>query len=118
MSREESAERTAPRYDRRLRAALLSGLVFPGAGQLRYGQRPRGLAFAFGAGVALVALLRRIVSEILKSLPQDPSLLGIVEIFQLSHEVQARAFVALDGWFGLLAAVWLASVWDAYRNMR
>lgn len=58
------------------------------------------------------------LSEILKSLPQDPSLLGIAEIFQLAHEVQARAFVALGGWVGLLAVVWLASVWDAYRNVR
>ena len=71
MSTEEMAATPPPRRDRRLKAALLSGLLFPGAGQLRYGQKARGLAFAFGAGVASVALFRRILSEILKSLPQD-----------------------------------------------
>ena len=118
MSTEEMAETSPPRPDRRLRAALLSGLAFPGAGQFRYGLKSRGLAFAFGAGVASVALFRRIVSEVLSSLPQDPSLLGIAEIFQLAHEIQTRAFVAMWGWFGLLATIWLASVWDAYRNVR
>ena len=118
MSTEEMAETPPPRPDRRLRAALLSGLLFPGAGQLRYGQKARGLAFAFGAGIATVALFRRIVSEILKSLPQEARLLGTGEIFGLAHEIQARAFGALWGWLVLLATVWIASVWDAYRNAR
>lgn len=118
MSTEEMTGTKAPRRDRRFRAALLSGLLFPGAGQFRYGLKARGLAFAFGAGLASVALLRRIFSEILSSLPEDPSRLGIPETFQLAHEIQARAFGALWGWFGLLASVWIASVWDAYRNVR
>ena len=118
MNTEKQAESGAPQRDARLRAALLSGLVFPGVGQLRYGQRGRGLAFAFGAGVPLLALLRRIVGEVRTSLPPDPSLLGIGEILQMAHAIQARAFGALWGWFALLAAIWLASVWDALRIER
>ncbi len=115
MNIEEPAKASPWTRDPRLRAALLSGLVFPGAGQLAYGRRARGLAFAIGSGVALLALLRRLFSEVLRSLPPDPSLLGVAEIFQLAHEIQGRVVVSLWGWFAVLAALWLASVWDALR---
>jgi len=114
----EPTDSGAPPRDPRLRAALLSGLVFPGAGQLGCGRRGRGLAFAFGAGVALLALLRRIVEEVRTSLPADPTLLGIGEILQMAHDIQARAVGALWGWFALLAAIWLASIWDALHIER
>ena len=118
MNIEEPAQASPRTRDPRLRAALLSALVFPGAGQLAYGQRARGLAFAFGSGVALLALLRRLFSEVLRSLPPDPSLLDLAEIFRLAHEIQGRVVASLSGWFALLAALWLASVWDALRKRR
>jgi len=103
----------------RWKPALLSGLVFPGLGQLANRKPWRALAF-FGATLALLAaFLVRIWNEVQARMPQDPELLldpGFP--LRLADEVQ-RSNAALLFWItcGLLA-VWAGSVIDAWLCAR
>ena len=55
----------------RLRPVLLSGLVFPGLGQLVTGHPWRALAFGGSSVVLLVAVVVRVVGETQRLLPED-----------------------------------------------
>lgn len=97
----------------RRRAALLSGLVFPGAGQLATGHPWRALFFG-GASVALlVAVVQRVMRETQRLLPTDAeSLLDPALPFRLAAEVhRANASFFLGMTLGIVA-LWLGSIAD------
>lgn len=123
-----ATSRAAGRAPRRpsggLRPALLSGLVFPGAGQLA--NRCYGRALALGAtSLALVAvLLRRVVTEALARIPSDPDQAATALAddpawpLRLAAEIQ-RANAGFFLWITLaIVAVWALAVWDAWRGGR
>jgi hypothetical protein len=97
---------------------LLSGLVFPGLGQVTSGHPWRGLAFAAGSAVAIVALIRRVARETLARLPTDPAEIDPSLPFRLAHEIHrdnAGFFLwttlALVGlWVGSIVDVWVSSL--------
>jgi hypothetical protein len=97
---------------------LLSGLVFPGLGQLMSGHPARGLAFATGSVVVAVALVRRVARETLARLPTDPAEIDPLLPFRLAHEIH-RDNAGFFLWITLaLVALWAGSVVDAWRTGR
>jgi hypothetical protein len=103
----------------RLRPALLSGLVFPGLGQLVVGHVWRALFFG-GSSIALLALVvRRVIGETQRMIPEDPdALLDPTLPFRLALEVQ-RANAAFFLWATLgVVALWAGSIADAWLSSR
>jgi len=99
----------------RLRPVLLSGLVFPGLGQLVSGRPWRALAFA-GTSVALVVLLlRRVIDEAVRRMPESPeALLDPAMPFRLAAEIQ-RDNASFFFWVTLgVVGVWVLSMLDAW----
>ena len=100
----------------RWRPVLLSGLVFPGLGQLVSGHPWRGFVYALGSLVVLVAVLRRVARETLARLPEDPTAIDPLFPFQLAHEIQTDN-AAFFFWLTLaLVALWAGSIVDAWRT--
>ena len=101
----------------RLRAALLSGLVFPGLGQLTTGHPWRGLAFGASSVALLVAVVLRVVRETRRLLPEDPvALLDPALPFRLAVEIhRENAFFFLWATVGIVA-LWLGSIADAWLS--
>ena len=98
------------------RPVLLSGLVFPGLGQLVSGHPWRGLVYALGSLVVLVAVLRRVARETLARLPEDPTAIDPLFPFQLAHDIQADN-AAFFFWLTLaLVALWAGSIVDAWQT--
>lgn len=97
---------------------LLSGLVFPGLGQIVSGRPGRGLVYALGSLVVLIAVLRRVARETLARLPDDPTAIDPLFPFRLAHEIQADN-AAFFFWLTLaLVALWAGSVVDAWLTGR
>ena len=90
------------------KAALLSGLAFPGLGQLILLKRPiRGLLFTLPALASFTWLMHTLLNEALQGkLVPDP-----VIITTRLHEASAIPGTGTAGW--ILLACWLASILDA-----
>ncbi len=98
------------------RPVLLSGLVFPGLGQLVSGHPWRGLVYALGSVVVLVVVVRRVARETLARLPEDPTAIDPFFPFRLAHEIQTDN-AAFFWWLTLaLVALWAGSIVDAWRT--
>ena len=103
----------------RYRGVLLSGLVFPGLGQLAAGHPWRGLAFAGSSAALLAAVVLRVIRETERLLPQDAeALLDPALPFRLSVEVH-RANASFFLWTTAgIVALWLGSIADAWVSAR
>jgi hypothetical protein len=100
----------------RWRPVLLSGLVFPGLGQLASGHPVRGLAFATGTLVVLVALVRRVAAETLARLPTDPAAMDPLFPFRLAREIH-RDNAGFFFWItAAVVALWAGSIVDAWLS--
>jgi len=89
------------------KAALLSGLVFPGLGQMALRHYLRGLAFVAVALACTVHIVTTAVDEVMRSLPA----LDAADFADLPAASGGNAGPA--GWILLLC--WLWGVLDAYR---
>jgi hypothetical protein len=100
---------------RRWGPVLLSGLVFPGLGQLVAGHPWRGLGFGAGSVALLVLTVKRVLGEAERLLPQDQmELLDPTLPFRMAAEIQranAPFFLAMT--LGIVA-LWLGSMLDAW----
>ena len=103
----------------RLRPVLLSGLVFPGLGQLGQGHPWRALFYGGSSVALLVAVVRRVVRETQRLLPTDAdALLDPALPFRLAAEVH-RANASFFLWMTLaIVALWLGSMADAWASAR
>ena len=103
----------APR--RPWRPVLLSGLVFPGLGQLVSGHPWRALFFSGPSVALLVAVVVRVMRETQRLMPDDPeALLDPALPFRLAVEIhQANASFFLWATLGIVA-LWLGSMVDAF----
>jgi len=97
------------------KSALLSGLVFPGLGQLVFQKRPkRGLAFLLPALIATCWMLfgimqsaNTLLDEAMSGrLAPDPA-----SIIERLHQTSATASAETASW--ILLTCWLASLIDA-----
>jgi hypothetical protein len=96
---------------------LLSGLVFPGLGQLVIGRPWRALGFGAGSVALLVAVVRRVMQETARLLPEDPvELLDPALPFRLAVEIH-RANAGFFFWVTLgIVALWAGSILDAWLS--
>ena len=101
----------------RTRAALLSGLVFPGLGQLVTGHPWRALAFGGPSAALLVAVVLRVARETERLLPPEPeALLDPALPFRLAAEIH-RANASFFVWVTVgIVALWLGSIADAWAS--
>jgi hypothetical protein len=76
----------------------------------------RGLVYAGGSALVLIAVLRRVARETLARLPEDPTALDPLLPLRLAHEIHARN-AAFFFWLTLaLVVLWAGSVLDAWRT--
>jgi hypothetical protein len=100
--------------DPALRAALLSALVCPGAGQIRNRQYAKGFALV---GVTLATagfLLVRMLTEVLRLLPADGSVLDPSSAWDMASQIQGRNQGAFSTLSFLLLALWVYGTVDAW----
>ena len=105
------------------RITFFSALVFPGSGQILYGDRKKGMLLIFCTLVPMMALLYSLYHSILAYIPpmnQYPQTLP--EIFQLSLAIKNKVYHQEVFKFTLvsvlLVLVWLYGIWDAYLEDR
>jgi len=98
----------------RRRAALLSGLVFPGLGQLAAGRPWRGLGFGLGTVALLVAVVARVARETLARMPRDPLDIDAMLPLRLAVEIH-RANASFFLWATVaLVVLWVGSIVEAW----
>jgi diadenosine tetraphosphate (Ap4A) HIT family hydrolase len=96
--------------------ALLSALLFPGAGQFRNGRWWKGGAFAAATALVLARIAWRVWSDALDALlaaPVPPDLFGM---WALAEEIQKRNAVEFSLLTLLLLGLWAVSILDAWRD--
>lgn len=99
-------------------AVLLSGLLWPGAGQFRNGEWGKGLLFALGGAVVFGRFAWRVAVEALGAMLEAPAPMDLAQMFQLAEEIQARNAPELSVLTFFLLLFWAASVFDAWRGAR
>ena len=99
-----------------LRAALLSGLLCPGAGQIKNGDYLKGILLIAGTLVTAGVLFVRLLTEVLRGVPEDPTAFDPLQVFALAEEIQRRnagPFLLISL---LILAFWVYGVVDAYAR--
>ncbi len=92
---------------RAIKGALLSGLAFPGLGQIALKSYPKGLAFMALALAMSVLIVKTTVDDVIGSLQSlDPALVSNLPATPGDHTGMAL-------W--ILGLCWLWSILDAYR---
>jgi len=99
-----------------LKGALLSGLVFPGAGQLWLKRSLRGVAFAGAFSLSLVVIVRNVAGQALAMLERIESEGGAVDLLAIVKSAHASSYgdAVMNCASLVLLTSWLASMIDAY----
>jgi len=120
LARLEGALNRAPtdQKDPALRAALLSALVCPGAGQIRNRQYAKGLAILGAVLVTAGLLFVRMLTEVLRALPTDGTLVDPLSAWDLAREIQERNHGEFLGFSLALLALWLYATVDGWLVAR
>lgn len=99
-------------------AVLLSGLLWPGAGQLRNGEWGKGLLFALGGALVFARFAWRVAVEALGAMLEAPAPMDLPQMIRLAEEIRARNAPELGVLTFFLVLLWTASVFDAWRTAR
>lgn len=97
-------------------SVLLSGLLWPGAGQLRNGERLKGILFGLVSLAMLARFAWRVVADATTVVLEARAPLGLLEMWDLAEEIRRRNAVELGGLSTLLLILWGLSVFDAWRG--
>src|SRR5262245_47395609 len=103
---------------RRVRAVLLSGLLWPGSGQISNGDRVKGViigAVTLVLGLAIAVVIALIV---LAGLQTDADALDIGLVQQRVHETMVGSSGKLTVLVVLLVLVWVYAIVDAWLGVR
>ncbi len=104
--------------DNASKAALLSALVFPGAGQIYLKKIKRGIALLIPVGVCLFAICFGIIKAsfaLIKKMPVEKGNATFAVVLKLfSDAVQELNFLYLALPALLIIAFWIFSIIDAY----
>jgi hypothetical protein len=102
-----------------LRGALLSGLVFPGLGQIALNQKARGMALIFIIFVSFVVMIAKgtqIALGVLGKINAEGKALDMQTITAVSERaVSASDSYIMHGAIVLIILCWFFGVIDAYR---
>jgi TM2 domain-containing membrane protein YozV len=99
-------------------AALLSALLWPGAGQIYNRDFKKGMALTVLTVLLGASLVVGVGRDVLQSLPQNPSLFDLTQIRQIK-DVLLKANPRLYGTYSLLLTLtWVFSVIDAFLSAR
>ncbi len=102
-----------------LRAALLSGLVFPGLGQVILKHRKRGITLMLAVSVSLLVIIVKAVQQALTILEKIESEGGPIDISTISNAATQASTTYDSPIFKLLLLFiifcWIIGVVDAYR---
>ncbi len=101
---------------RPLRAALLSGLVFPGAGQIHNREYGKGVLLIGATLIAAGWLIVRLVKEVLRGLPEDMATFDPLSVWAQVEDIQRRSAGFFLGITLALTALWVYGIVDAYRR--
>jgi hypothetical protein len=97
-----------------MKAALLSGLVFPGAGHLYLGRRLRGWAFIVSVLLIFAYLVIHVTVHAYREIEAAQAKGAAIDMTAIQHSVAAVSDGATTAGFALLVLIWLAAILDAY----
>jgi TM2 domain-containing membrane protein YozV len=101
-----------------IKAALLSGVVFPGLGQIYLKRYKRGLVILILVLLGFVIIIRTVIVSALESLKEIQSGGGIADMETISNLARidsAHSGINLNFILLLVSCCWLFSAVDAYR---
>ena len=101
-----------------LKGALLSGLVFPGAGQIVFKHTKRGIALVLAVMIGMTVMIVKGAQMALGILDQLAAGGGVIDVPAIT-EAATRAVTAsdsrvLNGAFFLIVICWVVGIIDAY----
>lgn len=97
-----------------MKAALLSGLVFPGVGQVYLGRRRRGWALIVSVILLFVYLVIHITVLAYREIAAAAAKGVAIDITALQKAVTASSDTVTTAGLALLVLIWLAAIIDAY----
>ncbi len=115
VARRVHARLASPPPDR-WRAVLLSGLVWPGLGQLVSGQVAKGLAIIAGTLGAFAWLCMRVAGEALRRMPSDAETFDLFHVFEIAADIRRDNAAFFSGITLALVGLWVLAVYDAWRS--
>lgn len=102
-----------------LKGALLSGIIFPGAGQVALKHRTRGAVIILTVLASLVVFVAKATQRALVILEQIEMESGLIRESDISSAVSQVSAGSGEGGLNMLLLLmvgcWLASIVDAYR---
>jgi diadenosine tetraphosphate (Ap4A) HIT family hydrolase len=96
--------------------ALLSGLLWPGAGQLKNRRYLKAAVFGLASLGVLLRIAWRVAQDSVEALLAAPAPPDLFAMWALAEEVRARNAPEFSVLTLLLVALWAASVFDAWRD--
>jgi hypothetical protein len=93
---------------------LLSGLLWPGAGQIHNRDYGKGALLIGATLIAAVGLIARLVREVLRGLPEDTTAFDPLSILAMVEDIQRRNAGFFLGFTLVLTALWVYGIVDAY----
>jgi TM2 domain-containing membrane protein YozV len=97
-----------------MKAALLSGLVFPGVGQVYLGCRRRGWAFIVSVILFFFTVVIHITVHAYREIAAAAANGVAIDITAIRKVVTASSDTATTAGLALLVLIWLAAIIDAY----
>jgi TM2 domain-containing membrane protein YozV len=97
-----------------MKAALLSGLVFPGAGQLYLGQRRRGWAFIVAVILIFAYVVIHVTVHAYREIAAAAAKGVAIDMTAIQKTVAASSDAATTAGLALLVLLWFAAILDAY----
>ena len=96
------------------KAALLSGLVFPGLGQLYLGQRRRGWAFIVSVILVFAYVIIHMTVQAYREIAAAAANGVAIDMTAIQESVAASSDAATMAGLALLVLIWFAAILDAY----
>jgi len=98
-----------------IKGALLSGLVFPGVGQVMLKHYKRGAVLIFSVSVLLVIVVAKAVMQALTILEKIESAGGAIDMNAISNAAAVSNSLVSNLLMFLILLGWIIGVVDAYR---
>ncbi len=116
VARRVHARLAASVSSRGVSPVLLSGLVWPGLGQLASGHLRKGLLIVAGTLAAFGLLVVRVADEALRRMPTDPADFDLVRLFEMAGAIRQDNAAFFTGITAVLVGLWAFAVVDAWRD--